>query len=467
MNYIDLYITAAISLPFLCGLIALILFKFERLRNVVLAIGFSISLLLYFLLFTKLPLRPGLEVKFFSEKARPLLFYDGLALLLAFLFTLVALTVLLYSFWYMKGQEHLREFYFFFPLLLTAVCGAVFAAHLIFIYVFWEIATIGTWRLVGFYRKEEHQRAAVKTFLIIFFGSSFMVAAMGILYSSTSTLSLYELKGAGFAAAAVVTIMLAIAAKSALMPLHTWLEDAYPAAPVPINAFLSAAVEKLGLILFLRLFVMTGAISKGWLIFIAYLAVFSSIMAAGVALVEKDARKILAASTISQLSFIFLGLVAYNFTGLVGAVLYILSHSLAKSGLFLSLGIVEKEAGERNLDKLGGLMKGFPVTAFAFALLALSIVGVPPLIGFSSKLMILLSCFKSGIAVLALAVAAASMTLLYMGRLFNGLFVGSERTGTREKGVAPYYPLFLGVLSLIIGILPSIPVSLIEKAVRG
>ena len=167
-------------------------------------------------------------------------------------------------------------------------------------------------------------------------------------------------------------------------------------------------------------------------------------------------KRVIAYSTVSQLGFIFMGLALFTPLGWIGAILFFLAHSLAKGGLFLSAGIVEKLTGNRNLDKLGGLARSMPVTAFSFALASASIMGFPPGGAFFPKLMVIMGIVREGLPGVAMgAVASAILTLLYLVRLVSRIFGGEEvYSGVKEGAPLMLLGAFvLGLASLLVGFL--------------
>jgi len=322
-------------------------------------------------------------------------------------------------------------------------------------------------------------RIADKTFLIMFFGSSLMLLGFVMLHEEllhygVNTFSILEMRGlrmAGFytpSALAIILIFAGIIAKSATIPLHTWLADAHPVAPSPMSAVLSGLVAKVGILGFVRIFIQTFGLTGNWILILAGI---SSIVAAGGALVENDMKKIIAYSTVSQLGYIFLGIALITNIGIISGLLYFASHAIAKAGLFLCAGIVEQSTGEKDIRKLGGLMKSMPATGVSFLFCALSIMGIPPFFGFYPKLGTVMGLVESGhfyIAILAIIIAI--MTILYLMRIFNAIFLGTStqemlpvREGTK---LMVAIVIILAILSLQMGLFINIPLDFVNAAVN-
>lgn len=357
---------------------------------------------------------------------------DAISWIFSSVFALVGILALIYSFSYMKKYTHLGEYYLVFILMILSLVGLSFSRNLILIYIFWELIAFSTWRLVGFHREPEVVKIADKTFLIMFFGSCMMLLGFVLLYFEFNTfdiLEMRELSLAGFAKPSMIAMLLiffGIIAKSATIPLHTWLADAHPVAPSSMSAVLSGLVAKVGILGFVRIFIQTFGFTNNWILILAGI---SSIAAAGAAMVENDIKKIIAYSTVSQLGYIFLGLVLMTNLGIISGLLYFIAHAIAKAGLFLCAGVIERSTGERDIRKLGGLMKSMPVTGVSFLFCMLSIMGIPPFFGFYPKLGTIMGLVESGHFYIAtLAIIIAIMTILYLVRIFNAIFLGTEET---------------------------------------
>ena len=424
------------------------------------AIGI-VALSFFFLFFLISPIIQGKSVQadilsFRGEYFSLSFFADGISLIFALVFSFIGLVALIYSFPYMAEYENQREYYFMTCLMIASLIGVSFSRNLILFYVFWEIAAIAVWRLVGFYREEKIVWIADKTFLMTFLGSSFMLMGFTLLYIQSGSLDLIQLRGAtpSILNTALFLIFLGIIAKSAILPLHTWLSDAHPVAPSPMSAILSGVEVEVGLLGFLRIFVWMAGVSWNWILTIA---VLSSLIGAGAALLEKDIKRIIAYSTVSQVGYILLGFALFKEMGIIAGLLYFMVHAVAKAGLFLGAGVVERKYKTRDITRLGGLMRTSPVFGIGFLFSVFSIAGFPPFGGFYAKLMVIMSAVKEGhLWIATLAIVAAILTMLYLFRLFNGIFMGKEVEAKGE--FAPPGKLMIGcvvlpgIISLAIGI---------------
>ncbi len=378
---------------------------------------------------------------------------DALAVFMAVVSSLIGAIIVLFSFDYIDHYENQNEYYFMVVMFLGSMMGIIYSANLIFLYLFWEITAITSWRLIGFYRGKKDILKADKSFMVTFFGAVVMLIGFLMVLSQTGSFDLIPGSGIVLADIAVGLVLFGILSKSATLPFHTWLPDA-GVAPSPVTALLHAAVlVKIGVYVFARLFILTFGMSYFWHVGVMIIAAVSALVAAGAALLETDLKRIIAYSTVSQIAFIFLGLATNSPIGILGALLYILMHGLAKGGLFLSAGIIEQNTGTKDITKLGGLIKTMPVTAVAFLFCAFSVMGVPPLGGFFSKYLVIAGAVDGGNGKLAFVfILGAVLTIVYLFRLFTMLFLGEAKVPGKEKtGLMVFSVALLAVLSLAAG----------------
>lgn len=399
---------------------------------------------------------------------------DPLAVFMAIASSLVGAVIVLFSFGYISHYENRNEYYLMVTLFLGAMMGLVYSANLIFIYLFWEITAIASWRLIGFFRAPHQVLKADKAFLVTAFGALAMLLGFILIYSQTGSFDLGAIKaslhGSPVSNTVVILILFGILTKSATLPFHTWLPDA-GVAPSPVTALLHAAVlVKIGVYVFARLFIATMALRPEWGMVMAVIAAASALVSAGAALIETDMKRIIAYSTVSQIAFIFLGFAIGGPVGIAGALLYILMHGLAKGGLFLCAGIVEQNAGTKDITKMGGLIATMPITAVSFLICAFSVMGIPPFGGFFSKFMVFSGAASSGHTLITVVfLAGAVMTILYLARLFNAIFMGEPQDKQASEG-SPLMLVsvaILAVLSIVCGIWIYYPSQFVQAVVKG
>ncbi|MBC7348654.1 MAG: NADH-quinone oxidoreductase subunit L [Candidatus Aminicenantes bacterium] len=391
---------------------------------------------------------------------------DPLSIFMSIVSSFIGFLIIIYSLGYIHHEDHQNEYYLMVILFIGSMMGLVFSSSLVFMYLFWEIIAIACWRLIGFYRQKDYILKADKAFLVTFGGAVVMLLGFILIYGQTGTFNLVDMRGVAISGTAVLLILFGMFSKSATVPLHTWLPDA-GVAPTTVTALLHAAVlVKIGVYAYARLFLYTFKIPPDWQQAIIILAVLSSLIAAGAATVENDFKRILAYSTVSQIGYIFLGLSVATPTAISGALLFILMHGLAKAGLFLCAGIVIHATHKRDIREMGGLIKTMPITAISFLLCAFSVIGLPPLGGFFSKLLVIMGTVQADqVWVAALALFTAVLTIFYLLRVFALVFLGEPKIPAPEKT-----PSMVGVvallagLSVLAGLLVAYPMKLVQMA---
>ena len=407
-----------------------------------------------------LPLPLGLDLIFTA---------DALGVFMALAASFVGMIIILYSYGYIQHDSNQNEYYMMVVVFLGSMVGLVYSQNLIYLYLFWEIAAICCWRLIGFYREREVILRADKAFLITVFGALAMLLGFIILYNDFGTFDLRAMHGQIAPNLAVLLIMFGIFSKSATLPFHTWLPDA-GVAPSPVTALLHAAVlVKIGVFAFARIFVGSIGMEPIWNQILPVVIAASALIAGGAALIETDIKRVIAYSTISQLAFIFLGLMMRNSLAIAGGLLFILMHGISKGGLFLCAGIVELNAHTKDIRKMGGLIKTMPVTAISFALCALSVMGIPPFGGFFPKYMVISGAVVGGNPWIAgVFIIGAFLTVLYLLRLFTLVFLGEPKMPQVKEGTATmlWAVAILAGLSLIGGFLVHFPNDFIQIALR-
>ncbi len=384
---------------------------------------------------------------------------DGLGVYVAVMSSLIGLMIVLYSLGYMRDYTHLGEYYFLVILFIGAMMGLVLSANLILIYIFWEVTAICSWRLIGFYRDPQHLQNADTALLMTVTGSFFMLVGIEMVWRDVGSLSIATIHGHHVSDLAMFFMFVGILAKSAQVPLQVWLPSA-GVAPSPVTALLHAAVlVVIGVFAFARIFIGAFSLPVNWQNITMIVATTTIIVASAAAYREYNAKRILAYSTLGQLAYVYLGFASMTATGIVGALVFLLAHSLAKAGMFLCIGIIEKQTHTKDIRELGGFARTMPATALAFLLCSLTIIGFPPSAGFIGKLMVVVGTLEAGEYLYAgLAVIGAVITIAYILRLYNTVFLGPMvkwkdiREGT--PGMVMIVILF-ATLSLLAGLFAS------------
>jgi NADH:ubiquinone oxidoreductase subunit 5 (subunit L)/multisubunit Na+/H+ antiporter MnhA subunit len=384
---------------------------------------------------------------------------DGLGVYVAVMASLIGLMIVVYSLGYMRDYTHLGEYYFLVILFIGAMMGLVLSANLLLIYIFWEVTAICSWRLIGFFRDPKHLQSADTALLMTVTGSFFMLIGIEMVWRDVGSLSIATIHGHEVSNLAMFFMFIGILAKSAQVPLQVWLPSA-GVAPSPVTALLHAAVlVVIGVFAFARIFIGAFNLPANWQTITMIVACVTIIVAGAAAYREYNAKRILAYSTLGQLAYVYLGLACYNDIGIVGALVFLLAHSLAKAGMFLCIGIIEKQTHTKDIRQLGGMARVMPATALAFLLCALTIIGFPPSAGFVGKLMIVMGTIQAGAYLYtALAVIGAVITIAYTLRLYNAVFLGPNNNWKNLREGTPGMVMTViafATLSLLAGLFAS------------
>ncbi|MGJ9411480.1 DUF4040 family protein [Aeromicrobium sp. CF4.19] len=364
---------------------------------------------------------------------------DGLGLLFSVLVLGIGALVMLYSASYITQARPLA-FYTLMVLFAAAMLVLVLADDLVLLFVAWELTTLCSYLLI--LRSGPNAVApATRTLLVTAMGGLCLLGAVALMIARTGTTSLSEAltddawtTDPAFATTAAVLVAVAALTKSAQFPFHAWLPDAM-VAPAPVSAYLhAAAMVKAGIYLLLR-FADAASASPAWPVLLVGLGVVTSVMAAVFALQRTDIKELLAYSTVSQLGLLVAIIGVGGSHAMLAACVHVVAHALFKSAGFMYVGLIERRSGTRDIRELHGLARAMPWTSLMLALAALSMAGVPPLLGFVSKELI----FDAGldaqgwVAVAGIALAAV-FTAAYSARLVVHTFAGSPMALNGPRG---------------------------------
>ena len=396
---------------------------------------------------------------------------DGLSMTFALLITGIGAAVTLYSARYLGDHPDYPRFVSYLLMFMVGMLGLVLADNLIMLFVFWEITTIASYLLIGFNADSAaSRRSALQALLVTGTGGLILLAGLIVLGTVAGTSQLSQIVTMGDMIRAhpwylgILLLFLAGAfTKSAQVPFHFWLPNAM-AAPTPVSAYLhSATMVKAGVFLMARMNPALGG-TDAWFwiltLFGGVTAVFASVMA----LRQTDIKQVLAYTTLMALGTLTMFIGAGTHYAIVAAMLFLVVHSLYKAALFLMIGIVDHATGTRDAGVLGGLSKAMPLTGLAAALAAISMAGIPPMIGFIGKEFM----YKAGLGldgfgafwVTAMAFAASVLMFAVGGIVALKPFRGDLRPTPTTPHEGPWAmlagPLVLGALSLIFGLLPGV-----------
>ncbi len=388
---------------------------------------------------------------------------DSLSAPMLLLVTLVSLLVQLYSLGYLHEEPapSLGRYYAYQSLFAFSMLGLVLSPTFLQMFVFWELVGLCSYLLIGYwYERPSAARAAVKAFWITKLGDLGFISGIVMLWSVTGTYEFRALFGMASAGTLAVPglgfimflIYLGAVGKSAQFPLHVWLPDAMEG-PTPVSALIHAAtMVTAGVYMVNRAFPLFALVPE-LLTLIAWIGAFTALLAATMACVESDIKRVLAYSTVSQLGFM---MAAAGAAAPEAGFLHLLMHGVFKALLFLGAGVVIHIVGTNDLFRMGGLFRQHPWVGIPFIVATLALAGIPPLPGFFSKEGILAGVLGADLAVpFAMLALTAFLTAFYMFRVVFIAFFGRPHIAGHDHHVPAVMDMvcrFLGLVTVATGL---------------
>ena len=428
------------------------------------------------ILYTLSTIAPGISLNFRV---------DALSLIFGIVSSFLWIFASIYNIGYMRSlNEHAQtRYYACFAIAIFGAQGVSYSGGLFSLYLFYEVITLFTYPLVAHHQDEEGY-AGAKKYLVYLMGTSkgFLLPALILAYVMTGTLDFADnIRTGMFPSTAdplwiTVTYVLFVAgfAKAAIMPFHNWLPSAM-VAPTPVSALLHAvAVVKAGVFCIAR--VMLSTFGTGVLqdlgigLVTAYVVSFTILAASIIALTKDDLKARLAYSTVSQLSYIILGVALLDNSGVMGGIIHIVNHGFSKITLFFCAGAIYVASHKKKISDMAGIGYAMPFTMGAFALASLSMIGAPPVAGFVTKWYLLNGALDiNNIPILIVLVASTILNAGYfipitIRAFFEGKKERWSRKDVHEAPLTMVVPLVLAsLISLVLGIFPDFFVGLIGK----
>lgn len=406
---------------------------------------------------------------------------DGLAFMFALLVLGIGALVVLYAAYYLDPKDPPARFFSFLLLFMGAMLGVVLADNLILLVVFWELTSLSSFLLIGYWhadadKGQEARQGARMALTITGAGGLCLLAGALLIGHIVGSTDLDKVLASGdlirahaLYEVALVLVLLGCFTKSAQFPFHFWLPHAM-AAPTPVSAYLhSATMVKAGVFLLARLYPALGG-SEPWFWIVSLTGLATLLLGAYMALFKHDLKGLLAYSTISHLGLITLLFGIDEPLAVVAGVFHIINHATFKASLFMAAGVIDHETGSRDMRQLGGLWKYMPITGALAIVASAAMAGVPLLNGFLSKEMFFVEAVNKNTHVVMEwllpvgATVAAVFSVAYSLRFIHDVFFNGEPVGLPRMPHEP--PRFMRVpvellvlLCLAVGVMPAFMVG--------
>lgn len=475
-----MYLALMVALPFI-GALAPLLVRHQSRSTISLVAGTVAALSILILMLLTPTVLAGEIPQFIANWLPQLGLHvafrlDGLALLFAGLILIIGLLIIIYAHFYLSKQDDAGRFFACLLLFMGSMLGIVTADNLILLWFFWELTSISSFLLIGFWFHQSNARRGARMALAIT-GAGGLALLAGILLIGNIAGS-YQLD-AVFAAAddirqhhlylpALMLVLVGAFTKSAQFPFQFWLPHAM-AAPTPVSAYLhSATMVKAGIFLLARLFPVLGGTVE-WFTIVTLVGLATMLFGAYFAILKNDLKGLLAFSTISHLGLITMLLGLGTHGALLAALFHILNHATFKAGLFMIAGIIDHETGSRDMRKLGGLSKAMPMTMWLAIITSAAMAGVPLLNGFLSKEMFFTEAYQQhlfgGLSwfIPVLVTLGAMLSVAYSIRFVYDVFFDKAHELPKQPHEPPIMMrvpvIILAILCIIVGIAPMMMVS--------
>lgn len=409
---------------------------------------------------------------------------DPLGLFVAIISAFAWMLATIYSVGYMAPEHAKNRYYSFMVLNLGAMLGVVLSRNLFTLYIFFEILAIASWVLV-IHEETEDAMAAGKKYLFMGIGGGlFLLFGIIVTFIQSNTLDITKIGILTYQGPITHLVFYAyiigFGVKAGMFPMHVWLPDAHPVAPSPCSALLSGVMIKAGAYGIIRtvynIFGTSLIRSMNAHIVMAGLAGTGIILGSAVAISQKSLKRMLAYSSVSMICYVILGSMFLTQRGLEGAMLHLFAHLFMKDVLFLCAGAFIFMTGKKNIEDYKGIGRKMPFTMLAFTIAAMSMIGLPPFVGFISKWYLLLGSLDAGTGFLTFYVVvllgSSLMNAVYYMPIIIGAYFGDshgehEKVETKEAPWVMVVPILIFALGVVFfGMFPNIPLKLIKPAAK-
>lgn len=402
---------------------------------------------------------------------------------LTFLMTevIVTLVAMVYSLGEKTGEKHSNYYYALLLLFSLGMSGTTLSDDVFLFYIFWELMLVASVLLILVWGHGEIRfKVALKYFIFTHLGSLMVLVCLITMYVNFGTANMTEWMAqvsslpVNMQVFMIIFFLIGFSVKMAIFPLHIWLPDAHTVAPMPVTIILAAAMLSMGTYGILRFPFTFFTLERlqPFAIWMMLAGLVSEVYGALMALAEKDIKRIIAFSSVSQMGYILFGLGTLTMRGMQGAIMHVVYHAIIKGLLFMVVGILIAITNERDIQKISGLGFKFPALCISAAIGVLGISGMPPLGIFNSEWMIFAGGFDSGvsIALTVMTLIGSLLTVIYALRFFGSIFFGKRLPEDLPKKapLALVIPTMAVTIFLIIqGLIPGPMLTWAMKGLAG
>lgn len=367
---------------------------------------------------------------------------DLFSAIMIILSAILSFTGLLFSFQTIDRECENHDYYLLWQFLMMGINGTFVTGDIFNMFVFFEIMLMASYIILVIGSSKDQLRETFHYLVINILSSTFFLVALGVLYAMVGSMNMADiadklllLPHSGYVTVLAMVFIGVFATKAAMFPFYIWLPQVHTVAASAVSSIFSGLLIKVGVYAMMRvytlMFIGEPQVTHRCL---TILAVITMLLGGLGAVGQKNFKRILAYSSISQVGYMIVGLGMFTVSSVAGSIFYIFHHGITKGGLFLAAGVTEKITHTKDLDKMGGILSQYPLLGWTFFVLAMSMAGVPPMSGFFGKFAIgTAAADQAHYWVLAFSLIAGFLTLFYMAKIFLTAF-----WGTAEEEYKPY-----------------------------